>query len=72
MATTFPNRVADYAAVRRSIQDGRPMTARSELGRSFQALAKHLSGYRPPERSSKVGALLNSWISRPGRAAARV
>jgi Flp pilus assembly CpaE family ATPase len=62
---------SDYAAVRRATQDGRPMTGRSELGRSFQALAQHLSGYRPPERS-RVGALLGSWISRPHRAAARL
>jgi pilus assembly protein CpaE len=60
----------DYPAARRSAQEGRPMSARSELGRSYVRLAQRLCGQEPEERS-KVGALLDSWIVRPARAVSR-
>ena len=51
---------SDYPAVCQATHDGRPLTARSELGQSFQALAQRLTGREPAERSI-VGGLLGSW-----------
>jgi pilus assembly protein CpaE len=51
---------SDYPAVRQATQEGCPLTARSELGQSFQALAQRLTGQKPAARSI-VGGLLGSW-----------
>jgi len=60
---------SDYPAVCQATQEGRPLTTRSELGQSFQALAQRLTGRAPAERSI-VGGLLGSW-KRSKLAAAR-
>ncbi len=56
---------SDYPAVCQATQEGRPLTARSELGQSFQALAQRLTGRAPAQRSIMDG-LLGSWKKSKG------